>query len=81
MHERPLLVEALGRAIVRDRLAPALLARVGGLVVDVVEDALHHRPVVEQTGHRCHPIPGGFAEPFHADHLDLAGGSWTESSS
>jgi hypothetical protein len=43
--------EAIGREIVLDRLSPYLIAQVGGLIVDVIENALDHRLIVEQSSH------------------------------
>ena len=50
-------------AIVRDRLAPDLLAEVGRAVGDMIEDPLRHGLVVHRRFHACRPSPA-FCEAY-----------------
>jgi len=45
------------RPQVDDRLAPGRIAEIGGLVVDVLKDPLHH----ERVGHERHGLASGHA--------------------
>src|SRR5271166_2674989 len=57
-HALELRGQALLGPIVLHRFLPRRGALVGSLVVDVVEDALDHRRVVEESRHRRHLLWG-----------------------